>query len=222
MVERKGQGISCASVENTQSRLAKHEGYDIAQPTEFFDQYDFYVLTILRMLKFGISVAGVADLRKLDTFLKSKDGNKSKTSLQDLAHLLRVYGRHVEAFDIQYDDDDDDVDSAIEAFAEPTQNGSGLREIVMENLARALGDKCIKNVASLIARSEVCELFIDLEDEEERVVILESIPWRHVRKLKVELSRENQVIMAMKVLAGSMEKMSESVQLEYFGLHSCP
>ncbi|KAF9947661.1 hypothetical protein BGZ65_008645, partial [Modicella reniformis] len=39
--------------------LAKHKGYDIAQPSEFFQQYGFYILTILRMLKFGISVPGV-------------------------------------------------------------------------------------------------------------------------------------------------------------------
>ncbi|KAI8358971.1 hypothetical protein B0O80DRAFT_423971 [Mortierella sp. GBAus27b] len=40
--------------------LAKHEGYEITRPTEFFEQYGHYALTILRMLKFGISVAGVA------------------------------------------------------------------------------------------------------------------------------------------------------------------
>ncbi|KAF9116177.1 hypothetical protein BGX30_006021, partial [Mortierella sp. GBA39] len=40
--------------------LAKHEGYEIARPSEFFQQYGSYVLTILKMLKFGISVAGVA------------------------------------------------------------------------------------------------------------------------------------------------------------------
>ncbi|KAI8358913.1 hypothetical protein B0O80DRAFT_258581 [Mortierella sp. GBAus27b] len=40
--------------------LAKHEGYEITQPTEFFQQYGPYVLTILAMLKFGISVTGVA------------------------------------------------------------------------------------------------------------------------------------------------------------------
>ncbi|KAF9928868.1 hypothetical protein BGZ65_006070, partial [Modicella reniformis] len=39
--------------------LAKHEGYDITRPTEFFKQYGPYVLTILKMLKFGISVAGI-------------------------------------------------------------------------------------------------------------------------------------------------------------------
>ncbi|KAF9980299.1 hypothetical protein BGZ65_005269 [Modicella reniformis] len=58
----------CESGEHTKStnsksshhiHLAKHEGYDIARPTEFFQQYGSYVLTILRMLKFGISVPGV-------------------------------------------------------------------------------------------------------------------------------------------------------------------
>ncbi|KAF9570637.1 hypothetical protein EC968_001524 [Mortierella alpina] len=40
--------------------LAKHEGYEIARPTEFFQQYGPYILTILKMLKFGVSVASVA------------------------------------------------------------------------------------------------------------------------------------------------------------------
>ncbi|KAF9343823.1 hypothetical protein BGX34_006334, partial [Mortierella sp. NVP85] len=40
--------------------LAKHEGYEIERPNEFFQQYGSYVLTILKMLKLGISLAGVA------------------------------------------------------------------------------------------------------------------------------------------------------------------
>ncbi|KAG0304931.1 hypothetical protein BGZ98_004808 [Dissophora globulifera] len=38
--------------------LAKHEGYEINRPTEFFRQYGSYVLTILKMFKLGIAVAG--------------------------------------------------------------------------------------------------------------------------------------------------------------------
>ncbi|KAG0286926.1 hypothetical protein BGZ98_004882, partial [Dissophora globulifera] len=38
--------------------LAKHEGYEIARPSEFFRKYGSYVLTVLKMLKFGITVAG--------------------------------------------------------------------------------------------------------------------------------------------------------------------
>ncbi|KAF9944781.1 hypothetical protein BGZ72_001964, partial [Mortierella alpina] len=40
--------------------FAKHEGYEIARPTEFFQLYGSHVFTILKMLQFGISVAGVA------------------------------------------------------------------------------------------------------------------------------------------------------------------
>ncbi|KAI8359034.1 hypothetical protein B0O80DRAFT_424023 [Mortierella sp. GBAus27b] len=40
--------------------LAEHEGYEITQPKEFFQQYGSYVLTILKMLKLGISVVGIA------------------------------------------------------------------------------------------------------------------------------------------------------------------
>ncbi|KAF8977008.1 hypothetical protein BGZ52_007467, partial [Haplosporangium bisporale] len=61
----------CECEEHTQSNnskasalnhihIAKHEGYEIARPSDFFQQYGTYVLTMLKMLKFGISVAGVA------------------------------------------------------------------------------------------------------------------------------------------------------------------
>ncbi|KAF9945258.1 hypothetical protein BGZ72_001526, partial [Mortierella alpina] len=60
----------CECGEHTQSinsktkvhhiHIAKHDGYEIARPTEFFQRYGLYVLTILKMLKFGLSVAGVA------------------------------------------------------------------------------------------------------------------------------------------------------------------
>ncbi|KAF9089834.1 hypothetical protein BGX29_011846, partial [Mortierella sp. GBA35] len=40
--------------------LAKHEGYDLESPTEFFRQYGSYVLDLLNMLKYGAMVAGLA------------------------------------------------------------------------------------------------------------------------------------------------------------------
>ncbi|KAF9349648.1 hypothetical protein BGX34_001677, partial [Mortierella sp. NVP85] len=39
--------------------FSNHEGYDIIRPTEFFRRYGSYVLTIMRMIKFGICVAGI-------------------------------------------------------------------------------------------------------------------------------------------------------------------
>ncbi|KAF9938203.1 hypothetical protein BGZ67_000408 [Mortierella alpina] len=38
--------------------LAKHEGYDLDRPTEFFRKYGSHILTLLQMLKYGIIVAG--------------------------------------------------------------------------------------------------------------------------------------------------------------------
>ncbi|KAG0225322.1 hypothetical protein BGX31_007680 [Mortierella sp. GBA43] len=39
--------------------FTKHEGYEITCPKEFFQEYGSYVLTIMKMVKFGISMAGV-------------------------------------------------------------------------------------------------------------------------------------------------------------------
>ncbi|KAG0064884.1 hypothetical protein BGZ89_008773, partial [Linnemannia elongata] len=39
--------------------IARHEGYDIDRPNEFFDKYGSYILTLLQMLKYGIAIAGV-------------------------------------------------------------------------------------------------------------------------------------------------------------------
>ncbi|KAF8925344.1 hypothetical protein BGZ58_000882 [Dissophora ornata] len=39
--------------------LAKHEGYDIDRPTHFFQKYGPYVLTMMQMIKYGVTVAGI-------------------------------------------------------------------------------------------------------------------------------------------------------------------
>ncbi|KAG0221031.1 hypothetical protein BGX31_010258, partial [Mortierella sp. GBA43] len=38
--------------------LAKHEGYDLDKPKEFFDKYGSYILTMLHMIKYGTTAAG--------------------------------------------------------------------------------------------------------------------------------------------------------------------
>ena len=40
-------------------RIARHEGYDISRPTDFFDKYGSYILTLLQMLKYGVTIVGV-------------------------------------------------------------------------------------------------------------------------------------------------------------------
>lgn len=38
--------------------LAKHEGYDLDKPTEFFQRYGSYLITMLQMIQYGIIAAG--------------------------------------------------------------------------------------------------------------------------------------------------------------------
>ncbi|KAF9356835.1 hypothetical protein BGX34_009728 [Mortierella sp. NVP85] len=40
--------------------LAKHEGYDLDQPTKFFEKYGSYVLTMMEMIKLGLIAVGIA------------------------------------------------------------------------------------------------------------------------------------------------------------------
>ncbi|KAK3820190.1 MAG: hypothetical protein J3Q66DRAFT_399606 [Benniella sp.] len=53
------QGASQGSLPN-KIHLAKHEGYDLSQPNEFFKQYGSYVLAMLKFFKYGAMAAGVA------------------------------------------------------------------------------------------------------------------------------------------------------------------
>ncbi|KAG0221996.1 hypothetical protein BGX31_009414 [Mortierella sp. GBA43] len=67
--------------------LAKHEGYEIRRPTEFFQEYGQYVLAILKMLKFRISVAGVA-VPAISHVLGTGDLNLATTNLKMLSKTL--------------------------------------------------------------------------------------------------------------------------------------
>ncbi|KAH7049602.1 hypothetical protein BKA57DRAFT_492290 [Linnemannia elongata] len=63
--------------------LAKHDGYEIARPSEFFQRYGPYVLMILKMLKFGISVAGVA-VPAISHLVRADVVDQASTYLQQL------------------------------------------------------------------------------------------------------------------------------------------
>ncbi|KAK3821161.1 MAG: hypothetical protein J3Q66DRAFT_438072 [Benniella sp.] len=42
-----------------QIHLAKHDGYDLDKPSAFFDRYGSYVLTLMHMIKYGVTAAGL-------------------------------------------------------------------------------------------------------------------------------------------------------------------
>ncbi|KAI8349178.1 hypothetical protein B0O80DRAFT_171036 [Mortierella sp. GBAus27b] len=39
--------------------FAKHEGYDLEKPNEFFERYGSYILTLMNMIKYGVTAAGL-------------------------------------------------------------------------------------------------------------------------------------------------------------------
>ncbi|KAI8358831.1 hypothetical protein B0O80DRAFT_442223 [Mortierella sp. GBAus27b] len=69
--------------------LAKHEGYEITRPKEFFRQYGNYVLTILKMLKFGVTVAGVA-IPAMTLLVRTEALDKASSSLKMLIGNLQT------------------------------------------------------------------------------------------------------------------------------------
>ncbi|KAF9291741.1 hypothetical protein BGZ68_002460 [Mortierella alpina] len=76
----------CKSIDS-QSKIsdhihaAMHEGYEINRPSEFFKRYGAYALIILKMLKFGVAVAGVA-VPALPLLMPSESMGQIATSLK--------------------------------------------------------------------------------------------------------------------------------------------
>ncbi|KAF9903460.1 hypothetical protein EC991_003788 [Linnemannia zychae] len=129
----KGSGVvssgQSTAMQRQEIHIARHEGYDLDRPTEFFEKYGSYVLTLLQMLKYGAVVAGVvvpplAQLRiadgldtakqsadalykamepKVDSaieYLQSLSGNQgSSTAAAATAHTSSVYGEGLEALE---------------------------------------------------------------------------------------------------------------------------
>jgi hypothetical protein len=75
-----------------QVHLAKHQGYDITKPVEFFEKYGRYVLMQMYMVKYGVSTSGLfvpplACLKIVEGLNKSKENldyiNKNIETLVD-------------------------------------------------------------------------------------------------------------------------------------------
>ncbi|KAF9292563.1 hypothetical protein BGZ68_003469 [Mortierella alpina] len=94
----------------------------------------------------------------------------SKTVFQDLRHLFKVHGGQVEKL---YMHASKLADSAMEALAEATHNGSRLKELALGRVKQNVGDKFITDFAKVVARSKLCKLRIALETEVARVRILD-------------------------------------------------
>jgi hypothetical protein len=63
--------------------LARHEGYDLDRPNEFFRKYGSYVLALLQMLKYGVAAAGMV-VSPLNTFKVCEGLDQAEKSLKYL------------------------------------------------------------------------------------------------------------------------------------------
>ncbi|KAF9272931.1 hypothetical protein BGZ68_001971 [Mortierella alpina] len=147
-------------------------------------------------------------LQVLEEAQQIKD--RPKLALRDLPHMLQVYGTQLETLDLNRIPLDD---LTLEALAEATREGSSLKYLSVGG-ARDLGDRRIQALASIAAQSALHHLDINLETEDARAHILESIQWRHIRKLELGERHRHQGV-GMRALIDGMKKMSEMVQLEH-------
>ncbi|KAG0293758.1 hypothetical protein BGZ96_002341 [Linnemannia gamsii] len=63
--------------------LARHEGYDLDRPNEFFRKYGSYVLALLQMLKYGVAAAGMV-VSPLSTYKVCEGLGQAEKSLKYL------------------------------------------------------------------------------------------------------------------------------------------
>ncbi|KAF9353774.1 hypothetical protein BGX34_011390 [Mortierella sp. NVP85] len=133
--------------------LAKHGGYDIDRPNEFFQQYGPYVLTILRMLKFGISVAGItvpalSQLIRVDALDQATESLKSLTKTiesgmdQVINHIDKTSADH---------------NGELVSFAEQMESNEALEGADLRQLESFLSNKDSDRVLGNLYRTVTTE-----------------------------------------------------------------
>ncbi|KAI8359025.1 hypothetical protein B0O80DRAFT_485048 [Mortierella sp. GBAus27b] len=162
--------------------IAKHEGYEISRPNEFFEQYGRYVLTILRMLRFGISVAGVAiptisQLVRTDALdlLKALSGNIQKGMDQAIGCLEKI-------------------------AADDTNNSNGSSEQMENN--EALEGSDLRKLGAFLKNKDGDKVLGNLY----RTITSEG----HVKWVCIDHYRENYHEKAVKVFRDTVESMGGS------------
>ncbi|KAF9356839.1 hypothetical protein BGX26_004654 [Mortierella sp. AD094] len=136
---------------------------------------------------------------------------------RDLSYLLRAYGAQLELLDFHKNRLDD---MTLRALAKSIKYGSNLKEVLFplykpNHKSEHLDNKSVASLADIVARSALHTFRIDLNQQDTRVRILDAIQWRHLRKLTVVDSDENQGV-GMKALVESMERWPGELDLEYF------
>ncbi|KAF9990533.1 hypothetical protein BGZ75_001406 [Mortierella antarctica] len=130
---------------NMEIHFAMHEGYEIARPTEFFQLYGSHVLAILKMLKFGISVAGVA-VPAISHLVRADAIDQATNCLKVLRDIEPLMDPVIDWMDKVSTDEGEVVDE----FAQQMKNKEALEGADLRKLATFLtakdGDKVLSNL----------------------------------------------------------------------------
>ncbi|KAG0220849.1 hypothetical protein BGX31_010459 [Mortierella sp. GBA43] len=145
--------------------------------------------------------------------------NQSVASHQHLANLLNVDGVRIDQLVLEGRTDEEAI---VDAFAKVERNRTGLKELTIKGVCERQGEQFIEDAASIVSRSELDRLDIQLEGDERRVKILESIQWKHIRHLRIEMHQECVGTLAMKALVKGRNKVEGTSELEYFGFFLHP
>ncbi|KFH69340.1 hypothetical protein MVEG_04154 [Podila verticillata NRRL 6337] len=129
----------------TEIHFAKHEGYEIARPSEFFHLYGSHVFAILKMLKFGISVAGVA-VPAISHLVRADVIDQAATYLQLLKDIEPMMDPVIDWMDKVSVNEGE----AVDEFAKQMENKEALAGADLRKLDTFLkakdGDKVLGNL----------------------------------------------------------------------------
>ncbi|KAG0222216.1 hypothetical protein B0O80DRAFT_501334 [Mortierella sp. GBAus27b] len=113
-------------------------------------------------------------------------------------------------------------ENAWTAFAKEAQSGLKLKEFKLNRLA-SLSGSCFENVATIVSRAELYKFEMQLNQSGSYARILESMQWKHLRELTIDLDPSSQQLSSVtRSLAVVAEKVTagEKLGLEHFKIFS--
>jgi len=142
----------------------------------------------------------------------SRVPGRSITASRCMEHLLRGYGDIVGRLVLDGSELDEPTTSTL---AKTTKNGPGLRVLELRRTDR-LSTSFSNDIARIVSQFDLHRIDISMGEDEERIRILESIQWNHLRVLSICLSRGNMETKVMTALLEGARKMSGRVNLDVF------
>ncbi|KAI8358966.1 hypothetical protein B0O80DRAFT_495609 [Mortierella sp. GBAus27b] len=132
--------------------FAKHEGYEIKRPNTFIQQYGQHILTILKMLKFGFSAAGVA-IPGISFLMRSDALDQATRALKMLSESLpKGIDQAIESLE-RGTQNDDSVDGSLDQM----KNKKALEGADLRKLESFLKHNDVNNVLGNLYRTVTTE-----------------------------------------------------------------